>query len=464
MTDDGELRKALGTAAGHLSSARWSGSKGAECICVHELFRFIDEPSRCVFGAVISFPPSTDRHFAPFILSGNGKAGLRPFEVSPGRYLAEAERTRGFSGFAIGMMRRGGRTPGDGAEIVWSGPVPPGAPGAVHPMGGDTTNVVVGLRLGRRRAVLKSYRTIDPDNPEPELLGHLSRQRCEVTPRVWGSYSMMPTGGAGEGAVLGVLLKHVDGQPAFQAFVGNARRSIQKDLPPHYCLPTRLGAAVAELHCCLFDPKAPPPIMPEHISPGDIVRWQEAIMARHRQALGILPAKDRARLVNATRPLQELLAGMDGWKDGWKMRTHQDLHLGQIMVCRQSFKIIDFEGEPMRKGAARMEKLPPERDLGTMLRSFAYAARIGMAGGNDAVMAERARKWEDQNLSSFLKGYVGAGPPTISDREGIAARVRLWAAEKALYEIVYEARFRPELVTIPVEGFLKAVEGNITGV
>jgi len=275
---------------------------------------------------------------------------------------------------------------------------------------------------------------------------------------------MVPTGGAGEGAVLGVLLKHVDGQPAFPAFVGNARRSVQKGLPPHYCLPTRLGAAVAELHCCLFDPKAPPEIVPEQISQGDIVSWREAIMARHCGAIAVLSGPDRERLEKAGRPLQDILGGMDAWKGGWKMRTHQDLHLGQILVCRRSFKIIDFEGEPMRKGAARQEKLPPERDLGTMLRSFAYAAHLGMAGGKDAGMAERAGRWEQLNASSFLKGYVGAGPPTISDRAGLAARVRVWAAEKALYEIVYEARFRPEWVTIPLEGFLETVEGTITEV
>ena len=129
------------------------------------------------------------------------------------------------------------------------------------------------------------------------------------------------------------------------------------------------------------------------------------------------------------------------------------------MVCRRSFKILDFEGEPMRKGAARIEKLPPERDLGTMVRSFAYAAHLGMAGGNDTATAERAAKWEDQNVSSFLKGYIGAGPPAISDRDGLATRIRVWAAEKALYEIVYEARFRPDWVTIPLEGFFRALEG-----
>jgi maltose alpha-D-glucosyltransferase/alpha-amylase len=462
MPDDAELLEALRVAAGHISSARWSGCKQAAEVCVHELFPFFEKGSRTCFGAVISFPPSDERYFVPFMLSSSQKTGLRPFEVRPGRFLAEAERSGGYADFALGMMRRRGRSKGKASKIAWSGTVRSGHVRSVHRLGGDTTNVVVGLRAGAGRMVLKSYRTLDPCNPEPEMLGHLSRQKCVVTPRMLGSCSLKPQDRSGEATVLAVLLGHVDGLPAFRSFTGNARRAIVKGLPPHYCLPRRLGEAVAELHSCLFDPKAPASMMPEQISAADIDRWKGLIASRYREALGLLSGAQRARLETAGPTLDALASAMDGWKGGWKIRTHQDLHLGQVLVCRGGFKIIDFEGEPLRKGPQRLEKLPPGRDLGTMLRSFSYAAAAALRqlGMTDEESCARAARWEEVNASSFIKGYEEARPPTLLGAAGLTKRAQVWAAEKALYEMIYEARFRPDWVDIPLEGLM----GICTGV
>lgn len=456
MPDDTEMLEALKAAAGHISSARWCGCKGKTEMRVHELFPFFENASRTCFGAVISFPPTDGQYFVPFLLSSNGKAGLRPFEVRPGRFLAEAERNRRYADFVLRMMRRSGRSKLDSSKITWSGKVRVGHVRSVHRMGGDTTNVVVRLGTAAGMMVLKSYRTLDACNPEPELLGHLSRQKCEVTPRVLGSCSLNAGDQPGQATVLAVLLRHVDGFPAFESFAGNARRSIVKGLPPHYCLPRRLGEAVAELHSCLFDPKAPASIMPEQISAADVDRWKGLIASRYQEALGLLSGAQRERLEASKPSLDAHANGMDGCKGGWKIRTHQDLHLGQVLVCRAGFKIIDFEGEPLRKGPERLEKLPPARDLGTMLRSFSYAsaAALRQLGKQDDEARARVARWEAVNADSFLNGYVEARPPTLQGAAGLADRARVWAAEKALYEIAYEARFRPDWVEIPLDGLM----------
>jgi maltose alpha-D-glucosyltransferase/alpha-amylase len=355
-------------------------------------------------------------------------------------------------------MRRGGRLDGGRSRMSWTGKIRTGRLSSVHSLGGDTTNVVVGLRTGAGRMVLKSYRTLDSCNPEPELLGHLSARKCAVTPRMLGTCSLEPKQGDGGATVLAVLLRHVEGMPGFDAFTGNAGRVISKGLPAHFCMPRRLGEAVAELHGCLFDPKAPASLRPELISAPDIERWSDLVRSRYDEALGILDGPRKEKLADIKHSLDAAIKGMDGWKGGWKIRTHQDLHLGQVLVCRGGFNIIDFEGEPLRKGPQRMEKLPPGRDLGTMLRSFSYAAAVALRrlGKTDPESVARAVAWERLNCSAFLQGYVEARPPTLQCPEGLAERVNLWAAEKALYEIAYEAKFRPDWVDIPFEG-LRAI-------
>jgi trehalose synthase-fused probable maltokinase len=457
LPDDAEPLEALMAAAGHLSSARWSGRKQAKELCVHEIFPFFERRGRSFFGAAFSFPPDDARYFSPFMLSASGKAGLRPFEVRPGRFLAEAERSRGYADFALKMMRGGGCVTGGASRISWAGKVRPGRLMSVRSLGGDTTNVVVGLRTSAGSSVLKSYRTLDPCNPEPEILSFLSRHKCPITPRVLGSCKLEPRGGGGEATVLSILLKHVDGRPAFEAFTGNARRAISKGLPPHYCMPRRLGEAVAELHSSLFDPRAPASIVPEQITAQDVDRWRSLLSARFGEARMLVGESGKARLDAARPSLDAIAGGMHEWNGGWKIRTHQDLHLGQVLVCRHGFKIIDFEGEPLRKGPQRREKLPPGRDLGTMLRSFSYAAAVALRqlGKTDDESTARAEGWEQLNRSSFLQGYVEARPPTLTGPAGLIGCVNFWEAEKALYEIAYEARFRPEWVGIPLEGLLR---------
>ena len=457
MPEDAEPLEALRAAAGHLSGARWSGRKNASELRLHEQFPFFELGGKRFFGAVFSFTPDGTRYFAPFILSSNGKAGIRPFEVGPGRFLAEAERSRGYANFTLKMMRRGGLLDGGKSRISWTGKLRPGHLDSVHGMGGDTTNVVVGLRTAAGRMVLKSYRTLDPCNPEPELLAHLSARKCTVTPRMLGSCSLEPKQGDAGATVLAVLLRRMEGLPGFEAFTGNAGRVISKGLPAHFCMPRRLGEAVAELHGCLFDPKAPPSIVPEQISAQDIERWSGLVRSRYSEALSLIDGTQRKRLEAARPSIDALVKGMRGMNGGWKIRTHQDLHLGQVLVCRGGFKIIDFEGEPLRKGAQRQEKLPPGRDLGTMLRSFSYAAAVALRrlGKTDPESVARAAGWERLNCSSFLQGYIDARPPTLQSPAELAEGVNVWTAEKALYEIAYEAKFRPDWVDIPMEGLLR---------
>ncbi|MBB5633420.1 putative trehalose synthase [Cryobacterium mesophilum] len=121
-------------------------------------------------------------------------------------------------------------------------------------------------------------------------------------------------------------------------------------------------------------------------------------------------------------------------------RIHGDLHLGQVLAgAGDTWAIIDFEGEPLRPLADRCLPDLPLRDIAGMLRSFDYAAG---AQASSAGVAE----WAHACRAAFVDGYIDR-----SERDVRRNRVLLDAFEldKALYEVVYEARNRPSWLPIP---------------
>ncbi|MDN5804278.1 MAG: phosphotransferase [Microlunatus sp.] len=118
-------------------------------------------------------------------------------------------------------------------------------------------------------------------------------------------------------------------------------------------------------------------------------------------------------------------------------RVHGDFHLGQTLKTPTGWKIIDFEGEPAKTMAERVALDSPWRDVAGMLRSFDYAAATVPGPG--------AAHWLATAREAFLTAYAG-GPLTDRDR----AVLRAYEADKAVYELVYEVRNRPDWTAIPL--------------
>ena len=118
-------------------------------------------------------------------------------------------------------------------------------------------------------------------------------------------------------------------------------------------------------------------------------------------------------------------------------RVHGDFHLGQTLKTPQGWKIIDFEGEPAKTMAERLAPDSPWRDVAGMLRSFDYAAATVPGPG--------AARWLASASESFLTAYAD-GPLTESQ----LATLQAYVADKAVYELVYEVRNRPDWTAIPL--------------
>jgi maltokinase len=124
--------------------------------------------------------------------------------------------------------------------------------------------------------------------------------------------------------------------------------------------------------------------------------------------------------------------------------VHGDLHLGQTLRTSLGWKLIDFEGEPVRTLAERTALDSPMRDVAGMLRSLDYVAQavlIQVGDSDEGRLA--ARDWSRRNQEAFLRGYGDLTP----DEKLL---VRAYELDKAVYEVVYETHHRPGWVAIPL--------------
>src|SRR6266536_5252681 len=94
-------------------------------------------------------------------------------------------------------------------------------------------------------------------------------------------------------------------------------------------------------------------------------------------------------------------------------RIHGDYHLGQVVRTETRWVVLDFEGEPAAPLAQRRALSSPQRDR-----------------------------------AAFCEGYAEASG---SDPRMEKTVLRAFELEKAVYEVLYEARHRPSWLAIPLE-------------
>jgi maltokinase len=201
----------------------------------------------------------------------------------------------------------------------------------------------------------------------------------------------------------------------------------------------RLGEATAEVHrdlAAAFGTQELPGSAYRDMSAHMLDRLDEAVaavpgLARHDRVLRTAFEE----VATLTDPLEV-------------QRIHGDYHLGQVMRTHAGWVLLDFEGEPAVPLERRRAYFPALRDVAGMLRSLDYAARFQLAGheGSEQVHAA-ARDWARRNQAAFCAGYARAGGPDPG-KHGIL--VRALTLDKAVYEVMYEARNRPSWLPIPL--------------
>jgi maltokinase len=201
----------------------------------------------------------------------------------------------------------------------------------------------------------------------------------------------------------------------------------------------RLGVATAQVHALLRE------ALPSGTADAqESARTGQQLHDRLDAALAVVPELER--FAPALREAYDLVRTRT--EPVAVQRVHGDYHLGQVLRTDHGWVLLDFEGEPARPLAERTALMSPLRDVAGMLRSYDYAARHLLAErGSDNQLAYRANEWAERNRQAFCDGYARAAG---ADPRDDAVLLRAFELDKAVYEVVYEARNRPSWLAIPV--------------
>jgi trehalose synthase-fused probable maltokinase len=345
------------------------------------------------------------------------------------------------------------------ARAAIAGEVAPAASGAVDfrliaPLAVDTATVarLLGAEQSNTSVILdhvllKIYRHIEAGlNPELELLLFLTEHGFEHIPELLGWYGYT---GDELSATLGVfqrfLADAVDGWSLALEQLGTQ--------PDDFAEQARaMGEVVGAMHYALASDASEPSFAPEDPGPEYLGLVAASAEEQLDEVFAALPDDAGAELVRGRadeiRDRMRILA--QGTSAGRLIRTHGDLHLGQMLLAGGRWHIVDFEGEPARSLVERRRKQIPLRDVAGMLRSFSYASAMleadgtGLPEGTEAAVREQ-----------FLEGYrstAEAGGILAASGNSQERLLQFFELEKAIYELRYELDHRPGWLHVPAAG------------
>lgn len=293
--------------------------------------------------------------------------------------------------------------------------------------------------------ILKVFRRIEPGiNPDLELPRALADAKCARVPAPAAWFEAPASEEGGEATTLGVLQPFLPGSADGWQLALNAL-AVRADFSGSA---RALGHATAEVHTALAQTLPVCELRRPQLE-TIATRMNERLTATARAVPVLQPY--RARLRTAFDALAAL--GRDG--RGWAaQRIHGDLHLGQTLRSADEgrWSLIDFEGEPARPLAERRRLEPAVRDVAAMLRSFDYAARSGPAGGDPWSL-----DWARRTRDAYCLGYAEAGG---LDPRSAPALMRAYETDKAVYEVLYEARHRPDWLSVPMAAIRRLAAGG----
>ncbi|WP_442818382.1 maltokinase N-terminal cap-like domain-containing protein [Streptomyces sp. NBC_01237] len=300
-------------------------------------------------------------------------------------------------------------------------PIPPGLTPRVLDTEQSNSSLVYGDAY-----ILKIFRRVFPGtNPDLELPLALTREGCGRVPAPVAWFEAT----APEPLTLGVLQPFLHGaRDGWQLALGALAEG--RDFLPQA---RALGRATAEVHTALAAALPTPALggsQTRHLVAGMTQRLEAAA----RAVPALVP------YVPGLRTAFDAVAALGHQGRDWAaQRIHGDLHLGQTLCSDDGFwSLIDFEGEPSRPLPERRRPQPPVRDVAGMLRSFDYAAR-----SHHPWNAE----WAAHCRAAYCEGYAEAAG---ADPRGEPELLRAHETDKAVYEVLYEARHRPDWLPVPM--------------
>ncbi len=411
--------------AEYLQQARWFGGKGLafEVVGIEPLPWYTPDgvwPAVRSEIATIAYADGSREQYhllAGYVPVGSAPAGLavdqhaggRPRRCGlPGRAHPSAGHGADDQGTAGPPARRHG--------VDRPGPVDAEAPMRLYTGEQSNTTVIVG-----EATLLKLFRKLEPGrNLDAEVLGALSGSG--ITPDLYG---VLSGGSRSDEFDLAMFCQRVldvtDGWKYATAACAEDR-----DISAE-C--RQLGVELRELHRLLAEAFG---------------TWQRpgtdlaAAMQRRFTA-----AADQVSELAQYRNAAGLLFAAPSGRDLTTQRVHGDFHLGQVLHRTSGgseWVIIDFEGEPLKTLAER-------RELDTVWRDVAGCP------AEPRLRPERPSRTRRSDRPGLVRARHArrSWTATAAGRPRNPTLLRAYELDKAVYEVVYEVRNRPDWAHIPLQ-------------
>ena len=314
----------------------------------------------------------------------------------------------------------------------------------------SNTSVIITPEEGTGSPViLKIFRTLAAgENPDITLQGALAASHSPFVPASVGHVAGAWQRADGAGRDYGQLAFAQE----YLAGTTDAWRVALQDAAAGVSFTRRareLGRATAQVHTTLARSLAT-----EIPDEGEVRERVDRMRRRAGQAMSEVPAlaghEARIRAVFDA-------AAQASWPA--LQRVHGDLHLGQVLHAPgRGWILIDFEGEPLRPLDERNGTDCPLRDVAGILRSLDYVTGTLSRPGARTEPGVDLAQWQLTAQQSFLDGYSDVA----TDPRDHQALLTAFVLDKALYEVVYEARHRPSWLALPTDAIDRLLREDAT--
>jgi maltose alpha-D-glucosyltransferase/alpha-amylase len=341
---------------------------------------------------------------------------------------------------------------------------------AERALGADQSNTstVIGERV-----LLKAYRRLETGlNPELELLAFLGEEADfgAVAPLAGYAEVVSATGGASTVAIAQAFV--VDGADAYETIAESLTGWLlapgQVSVEFATDVAADVGSLTAGLHVALGDARGVPEFEPRPATRDELRAWAQEARRQLARAVDVAPGEAGRTLRELASAVAAELTMFEALPTApWLTRVHGDYHLGQILISGDGYRIVDFEGEPLRSIDERRAHGSPLRDVASMLRSLDH---VGRSAGRRAEARHGGpletpgldlhgwlRRSRERFLDAYRMGLRAAGTPLVVD----PGLIRAFEIEKECYEFIYASTYLPSWLWAPTEGLRGLLEDAV---
>lgn len=451
-----------------LANARWFGAKGRSIEAMRLDAAFVLDPDGPHVLAITTVTlDHGERQRYQIALTGDP---LREANAGDGTWRAMAVAMA--EGRAIAAIADDPGTPPQAVLVCRPGPaMPPGGPGTERDLGADQSNTSVVLG---EEVLLKAYRRLQPGlNPDLEMTAFLSEEAgFTAVPPLAGFVELIE---AEHGTTTLAMAQQfvADGADAYESIADalTAWLLAPGEVSLEYAteVAADLGALTAGLHAAVADGHGIPEMAPRQATRDEVRAWAREARAHLDRALEVAPQDpaSAAALRSLTPRIAEALTAFEAMPGTPEViRAHGDLHLGQVLIAPDGYRIIDFEGEPLSPPEQRRAHRHPLRDVASMLRSLDH---VGRSAGRRAEWANGGPLdqpgldlpgWLRRSRERFLDAYRAGMYEARVVPDADPALLLAFEVDKELYEFAYAATYLPSWLWAPTEGMLGLFEGG----